>query len=58
MDEEFFIYHSWYISSFESVYKKRPSIKAIFSDVILVSNYRDSKGEIPYDMVDILFTKL
>ena len=30
-----FIYHSWYISNFETSYKKRPFIKvAFFSDVV------------------------
>ena len=56
----FFIYHYWYISNFESTYKKPLLIKvAIFPDVILVSNYHACKGEaiklIPYYMVDIIY---
>ena len=48
------------IPSFESAYKKPPFIKkAIFSDVILVSDYHGCKGEtikfILYYIIDIIY---
>ena len=46
-------FYSWYISNFQTTYKKPPFIKAaIFSDIVLVSNYHGCKTEerklIPY----------
>ena len=60
LDQHFFIYHSWYTSNFETTYKKPPFIKvAIFSSVVLVSNYHGCKGEaiklISYFMMDIIY---
>ena len=48
-----------YTSNFKTTYKKPPFIKvAIFSDIVLVSNYHGYKGEtiklIPYYMIDII----
>ena len=56
----FFICHFWYTSSFESTYKKPPSIKVVyFSDVILVSKYHGCKGEavklMPSYMTDVVY---
>ena len=47
-----------YTSNFKTTYKKPLFIKvAIFSDIVLVSNYHGYKGEaiklIPYYMIDI-----
>ena len=49
-----------YLFIFESTYKKPPFIKvAIFSDVILVSNYHGCKEEvinlIPHYLIDIIY---
>ena len=54
------MYHSWYASNFESTNKTPPFTKvAIFSDVLLVSNYHGCKEEkvklIPNYMIDIIY---
>ena len=59
LGKHFFIYHSWQTFNFESTYKKPPFIKvAIFSDIILVSNYHGCKEEainlIPQYLIDII----
>ena len=49
-----------YLFIFESTYKKPPFIKvAIFSDVILVSNYHGCRREaiysVPHYLIDIIY---
>ena len=47
LDQHLFIYHFWQTFNFESTYRKLLFIKvAIFSDVILVSNYHNCKEEV------------
>ena len=54
------IYHSYQTPNFESTYKEPPFIRlALFSDIVLVSNYHGCKGEaINLLCMMILFTKL
>ena len=56
----FFIYHSWHTSNFAPTCNKPPFIKvAIFSDVVLISNYYGCKGVaiklMPYYMINIIY---
>ena len=60
LGQHLFIYHSWQTSNFESTHKKPPFIKvAIFSDVILVSNYTGCKEEVinltPHYLIHIFY---
>ena len=56
LGQHLFIYHSWQTSNFESTHKKPPFIKvAIFSDVILVSNYHGCKEEVANKLNTTLF---
>ena len=53
---QFFIYHAWYFSNFESAHKKLLFIKvSIFSDVVLVYDVVVAKDKY---MINIFFTKL
>ena len=58
--KRFFIYNSWQTLNFESTYKEPPFTKvAIFSDTILVSNFRGCKREatslISHYLIDIIY---
>ena len=56
LDQHLFIYHFWQTFNFESTYRKLLFIKvAIFSDVILVSNYHGCKEEVANKLNTTLF---